>query len=131
MRCNSPPTSSSPLVVTGHDGIDGLLGIAFALDGSHPGLVLFQLEPEGLAEPLAEPVRVSFEDPRLTAHDVAEHRSDLVPQFDILEHLLTHAVDRLTLKVHDLVVFEQALSNLKVVLFDLALGTFDGARDHR
>ena len=47
-----------------------------------------------------------------------------------VEHLAALAVDDLTLLVHDIVVLQHVLADLKVPAFQLLLGAFEGAGDH-
>ncbi len=55
---------------------------------------------------------------------------DQIFLIDAFEQLVTQAVDRFTLLVHHVVIFEQVFAGFKVLGFDGFLGFLDAAGDH-
>src|SRR5947209_6799 len=62
--------------------------------------------------------------------DVVGGVEDVLLPFALVEDGTAQRVDRLTLLVHHVVVFEEVLARFEVAPFDLLLGALDGAGDH-
>ena len=64
-------------------------------------------------------------------HQFEEHVGNVGANAVTVQCVAAALINDLTLRIHHIIVFEQALSNAEVVFFDLFLSTLDGLGDHR
>ena len=62
--------------------------------------------------------------------DIVDHAHDGIAQGIGCQDLAALAVEDFTLLVHDIVIFQDVLTDFKVVAFDFLLGLFNGPGDH-
>ena len=109
------------------DGLDQLLGL---------GCLVGRLVERGLDGHLADEFQTEVlvadaavglhEVLGIVVHDVVQVNLDTLA----VECVAAARIDDLALRVHHVVVFEQALADAEVVLLDLLLGALDGTRHH-
>src|ERR1051325_7138112 len=125
------------LLVAFVDGVDDLCSHVIALHGVEIGARASQIEAEvvvqlrvqlGLVRMLAIAFRIVRVDEE--AHDLVGGVEDVLLPLAAFEDGAAQRVDRLTLLVHHVVVFEEVLAGLEVAALDLLLRALDRARDH-
>ena len=62
--------------------------------------------------------------------DIVDHAHNGITQGIRCQDLTALAVEDFTLLVHDIIVFQDVLTDFKVMAFDFLLSLFDGPGDH-
>ena len=65
-----------------------------------------------------------------TLNNIRNHLIDSIPHTLPVKNTAALLIDNLALFIHDLIVFQQILTNAKVVALNLLLGIFNGACEH-